>query len=441
MMAWRSLASLAIGVVLAVGANAQTYPLQEKISVGSYLHIHLSMNLEGELHVQQEGKVRTLKQTATATHDFIERGLEAAEHGMAGRTARHYKDADVTITVENNKLQRILRPQRRLIIAQRNKDAVQVYSPAGKLTREELDLLQHFDTLAISGLLPNKAVAVGDSWKLHNAVAQALCYFDGLTAQSLTCTLVSVMGKKAKIAINGHATGIDDGASVNLKVDSTCQFDLDAGRIVSLEWTQQDERGQGPVSPAMKATVRIKMARTPIDAAPEVEDTALANVPNGPTPPATLTALEYTDPQGRYKLAPARDWITVAQTKQHLVVRLLDRGDFVAQATITSWPKAEAGKHTSVEDFQKAMTETPGWEQDAVQEAKEIKSDRPGYWIYRLAATGKLNGLDTLQYFYLVVGPAGNQLVIAFTMTPAQAARLGTRDSELVRSVAFPRNE
>ena len=37
----------------------------------------------------------------------------------------------------------------------------------------------------------------------------------------------------------------------------------------------------------------------------------------------------------------------------------------------------------------------------------------------------------------LVSGPEGDQVVLAFTMTPKQADRLGTRDLSLAGSIAF----
>ena len=62
-----------------------------------------------------------------------------------------------------------------------------VYSPAGPLTRPEIDLTsEHFDSLSVVGLLPGKAVAIGDTWKIANTVAQALGGFEGVTEHTLT---------------------------------------------------------------------------------------------------------------------------------------------------------------------------------------------------------------------------------------------------------------
>jgi hypothetical protein len=436
MMAWRSLAILASVVVFAGVGRAQTYTLQEKELKNAHFQISLSLDLKGTLIIQQEGKQVSLPQTATATHEYIERVLQEGEQGMIGKSARLYKSAKAVISVAKDRTERTFRPERCLLIAQHVKDTTLTFCPKGTLTPEELDLTRHFDTLALPGLLPQKKVAIGDHWTLPNAVAQTLCSFDGLTKQEINCTLVSVEKDKALVAINGHAAGIDSGATVNLTIEGNFHFDLTAGRVVSLRWIQKEERDQGPVSPGAKADVTIQLTRAAAEPVPQVNDFALVPALDWKVPPESITALSFNDPKGRYSLTLSRDWNIVAQTKTHLILRLLDRGEFIAQATVVDWPKAVAGKHMSEEEFKKAMAEAPGWEQEQAKGEKKLDSN--GNWIYRLEVDGKLNGLPTKQYLYHFANPAGNQLVLAFTMTPQQVTKLGNREEDLWRSVTLP---
>jgi hypothetical protein len=119
-------------------------------------------------------------------------------------------------------------------------------------------------------------------------------------------------------------------------------------------------------------------------------------------------------------------------------MRLMDRGDFVAQVTITPWTPAPKGKpHLSAEDFKQAMHETPGWQPEAELQAGEVPAEK-GRWVYRLAEQGHLDGLEVVQTFYVVAHEDGRQVVLAFTMTPKQAERLGSHDLSLVGSLDFP---
>ncbi len=436
MTAWKSLAVVCLVFGYGTTATAQTYMLAEPNRADQHHHYQIQMELDGKLKIQQDEKTKELKQQARATHEFVERVLETGKHNVHAKSARYYRRAEATIEVQTFQSKRELRPERRLLVAQRTKDGLVTYSPKGPLTHAELDVTKHFDTHAIGGLLPGKKVSVGDSWKLHNAVVQALCYFDGLTKQELTCKLRGVQGQVATVSIDGTASGIINGAAVNLKVDSTVEFDLKQECITSITWKQTDHRDSGPVSPALEAVVKVNVQRRPIESAVHVNDTALGSVPQGPEPPDRLTNLAYTDAEKRFTFAPSRDWIIVARTKQHLVMRILERGAFVAQATIAAWPKAKAGEHTSPEEFQTAMQEMPGWEPGESDKGEILKSEN-GNYIYRLSATGKLYDLNTLQYFYLVAGPQGDQVVVSFTMPPAEAQKLGAKDYDLVRSIQF----
>src|SRR6185295_9199869 len=103
--------------------------------------------------------------TASASHEFPERILQV-NAGLPQKAARLYETAKAKISVNGDGSERGLRPDRSLMVAQAIKDQILVYCPAGALTRDELDVTEHLDTLSLTGLLPDKAVAVGDTWKV-----------------------------------------------------------------------------------------------------------------------------------------------------------------------------------------------------------------------------------------------------------------------------------
>jgi hypothetical protein len=439
MARWRTLISLVGFLTLAASARAQTQSLNELPLPGSHFRIQLTMSLNGELKVQQDNKLVGLKTSASATHDYLERILEAGPDGTAGKAARVYKEARAVITVEKEKLTRSLRPERAFLVAQHGRDQVLAYCPRGPWTREELDLTDHFDTLAVTGLLPGKDVAPGDAWKVNNTTAQALCHLRGLAEHTLAGKLEKVQDGIAVFSIAGSASGIDQGASVKVTVNALCQFDLKQRRLIAVDWKQSDEREQGPVSPASSMTVVTELRRSPIEPPNELSDIALLTWPvkEGP-PPREMTDLVCKDPKARYELQHARDWQLVGRTDEHLVLRLMDRGEFVAQVSISPWKKAAPGKHLPEAEFQTLVATSPGWNQDKLLKQPEEVPLHNAQWAYLVAAEGDLDGVRAVQYFYLMAGPAGDQVVLTFTMTSAQAQKLGSRDLELVRGLALP---
>jgi hypothetical protein len=438
MAVWRILVTT-VTVLCAAGiAAAQPYTLSEAARLDDCFQVHIEMSLTGRMKITQDGKNVFLPVQAAAKHDFGERVLSVGSANLPDKCAHVYQRAEAVIGANGHNSQRRLRPDRCLIVCQRYKDQLLAYAPAGPLTREEQELTsEHFDTLCLSGLLPGRSVAVGDSWKVPNLVAQALCSFEGMTEQNLTCKLEEVEGPVARVSLTGWAAGIDLGALVKVEIAATYSFDLQSKHLTQLQWRQKDEREQGPASPATTVQSTILLSRKAIDQPATLSNVNLISVPAGFEPPLPLTQLEYHDRQGRFDMVYGRGWQIVGQTQEHLVLRLIERGDFVAQATITPWTKADPGKHLSPEQFRQAMAQTPGWEPEEELQAGEVPADG-GRWIYRISASGQLDGTGVLQNFYLVASPAGEQLVLVFTMTPKEADRLGGQDLSLAASIDFP---
>jgi hypothetical protein len=430
----RSAAVLVLAMLIAGPAHAQTCPLTESPQANESFALHLSLTLAGEMTVHQEGQTVKLKIAAQAEHGFRERVLAVQKDGpLVTKAARYYDDARAAITVDGATSQRTLRADRRLIVAQRPQDALLCYCPQGSLTREEMETVsEHFDTLALAGLLPGKDVAVGDTWKVGNPAAQALCLFDGLVENDLTGKLTEVRNGEALIAIAGIARGIELGAQAKVAVTATAKFDLSRKRLTALEWKQKDDRDQGPASPAITVETTTTVTRKPIEEPKELTDVALAGVPQGFDVPAPLTLVSIRDVKERFNLNAGRDWQVVSQTDSRLVLRLLDRGDFVAQATVTPWAKADAGQHLDAKEFREQMLASPGWQAEDVLQEGDLPNQPVGRYVYRLTARGEMDAVKVVQCFYLVASPKGEQVVVAFTLKLTQVNKLGARDMVLV---------
>jgi hypothetical protein len=439
MSAWRVLGAMTLLAVVGPVARSQTCNLAEAVRAGDCFRTNLQTKLSGEMHLQKASGIVPLKQQMTADHLAVERILAVATTGAVQKVARHYETAKASFNVGDDRFEKALRPDRRLIISQRQNDQPVVYSPAGAMTRTELEMAADLlDTAAVPHLLPGKEVAVGDTWKVGPWVVQALCNFEGVTEDNVTGRLDSVAGGVAVFRISGTATGIDTGALVKAKIDATGRFDVKARRVVALEWKQNDDREQGPASPAMKVETTITLAREAIAQPASLSDVALVSVPADFNVPASLLMLDHRDPQGRFALLYGREWHVSSATNDHLIMRLLDRGDFVAQVTVTPWVSAGKGQHMTPEEFKDKVNNLPGWEPEKELQAGEVPGQGEGRWVWRLSEQGKLDGMPVLQNFYVVAAPTGEQVVLVFTMTPKQVDKLGARDLSLVGSLDVP---
>jgi hypothetical protein len=439
MRSWRSLLVVLLATLSATYAQAQTYSLTEALHPGDCFRYDLSMTLKGELRVNKDGRAVSIPLAATAQHQFTERLLEVKNEKAPLKAARNYSVARAISQVNGAGHERTLRDERRLLVAQRFQGQFLCYSPDGAMTRDEKELVsEHFDTLALAGLLPPADVKLEETWKIPNETAQALCLYEGLISNELVAKLERIEDGFAIISISGKTQGIDLGALVMETITATARYEILPKWITRLEWTQKDERDQGPASPASTLEATTIIQRQVSQQPKELSDAALEAVPKGFEPPAALTLVYQADAKNRYDLAVARDWQLVAQTDTHMVLRLLDRGDLIAQATITAWPKADAGKHLEAEEFKKITSETPGWQMEDVVEAGEMPGEA-GRYVYRISARGIMDEVKVIQYFYLIAGANGDQVIITLTLKPNQASKLGTRDLTLIGSIGFPK--
>jgi hypothetical protein len=159
----------------------------------------------------------------------------------------------------------------------------------------------------------------------------------------------------------------------------------------------------------------------------------VAKLPRGDVPD-TFTALHFVDAKGRYALHHARAWYVTGQTDTHLVLRLVERGEFVAQATITVWRKVDPGKHSTIDEFRKAVGQSPGWVAGKTVTDGELPTGE-GRWLYRTMVDGKIDDQPAVQTFYLLAGPRGDQVAVTVVTRPDKAKVVGTRDLDLVKAI------
>ena len=433
----RLLASLMAALVLAGQGLAQGVDLTEGPLPGNFFAVDMVMRLSGQTRVQQAGKFVDQPVSADAQHQYLEKIIQA-EGGVVDKTVRTYRQAQAVIKFGSIATTRTFRPERTLLVTQRVHGQNVSYCPHGSLTREELELTEHFNTLALTGLVPAKEVKVGESWTVAKNVAQTLCTLEGLVTHDLTCKLEEVKDNVAVVRVQGNVNGIDLGVDVRITVQGSYRFDLKQKRLTQLSWKQHDVRDQGPACPALTADVDITLSRSAVAQPAELNSVILGGLlPQSKEPPADMTMITYTDPFRRFAIQYGRDWIMTAQSREHTVWRLMNRGDLVAQATVAPWTKRDAGRMVSFEDFAEAIERLPTWKEERVEEKNQnlkIENNR----AYRYAASGKLDGSDVVQYFYLLASPQGDHLFVTFTMSPNQVKVLNFRNDTFVRAITFP---
>ena len=411
--------------------------LREEVKPEEWRGYEVNTLVEGELRGEAEGKSLPIRIRGVGKHKLAERILSSSAGEIPNRTIRSYTHASVEVHVAGERLIKTLRPERSCIIYGRLPDGTRGFCPHGALTRDELDIVtEHWPTATLPSMLPGKVVAVGQTWKISPTIICEVCLLDAVLECQVEGKLLSLQGAIAEFAVRGKVVGIDKGAKVNLVFDSKGQYDQRSGRVVEYQWNQEDERTAGWWSPASRLRIRVTVQR--LDANVQTEACSQPHVLEPQLwqqPKAELLQLEGEGPRKSYRLRYNREWYIVGQTEDHLMMRLVDRGDTLAQLTLTHWRQANDNQSEQIAEFRKAVAATPGWKPDKLLSEGEI--DINGFHAFRIIQQGKVGNQPMIRRFWLIRFPSREQLVVTVSLPPENQQRFGDKDVELIKNLTF----
>jgi len=424
-----------------LGADKQDkYSMNSKRSPAAVDRLEAVLEVGGTLNLatgspSSPGKPKPVKMSAKATLDYCERPLRVpASPDLSARAIRYYDKSVAAIQVGPGSFKPTLREDRRLIGVEIRGPKVLIFSPRGPLTREELDLVDvHGNSLALDRLLPPRAVAVGETWKLGDSLLGVLCGLDTVTQSDAQCVLQSVEKDVAQVEAAGYVAGSVNGLSSTIQIKAKYRFDLQADRITWFGLLVKEEREAGAIGPGLDVVARLQVKITPGAEAPQLTDAALKDLPLEPTD--SLRQLAYSLPEAGWETALDRRWLVISERKDLTILRMADGGDYVAQCNISALESGQ-GKKPTLAEFQEDIREALGKSFQQFVRASEGASEG-GYVVYRVVARGEVSRVPIEWIYYRLIDKLGRQLVILFTVEAGMAEKFRESDRELVRAVRF----
>src|SRR5271165_637362 len=161
----------------------------------------------------------------------------AARPASRGKAVRWVSQAAAAINGEVRPTASVLRPGLLLLVAQRDvAGGVIVVSPAGPMTRAELELVQGpGDPLTLADFLPREPVVKGSSWKLSEAAVLSLSGYDALKSNTMEATLEHLDRDAARVRLKGEVQGSALGGAGTINCAGVLHFDRAAGLVDRLE--------------------------------------------------------------------------------------------------------------------------------------------------------------------------------------------------------------
>jgi hypothetical protein len=373
--------------------------------------------------------------SAQATLKYRERALPGSgREAQTLRALRYYDAIDAKIRVADHETSPRLADNRRLLVAEGRRDGILFYSSQGPLTALELELLRApGDSLGLLGLLPSKPVAAGEKWSPPSWAGQMLTDTEAAAKSDLSCTLESVTDGQAKVTFVGTLEGATAGSSGKIELHGFFLYDIKSQQITRAELEQTEDRSVGPISPGLKVKATAVVTRTPATDEGSLTKEAAAAVPL--EPPGALTQLMF-HAAWNVEFRHDREWHVFQQSEQVAVLRLMERGEFVAQCNLAPVRAANRGEHVPENQFQNDIRTSLGTRLKKIEKAETIPTGDDRF-LYRVTATGESNKTPITWIYYLCAAPSGLQTSFVFAVETSLREKLGNRDLEMLKSLRF----
>lgn len=416
-------------------AASDLVDLRPPTQAGGYRTTKVVVEVEGKLKLNPDGKeVQHLPLKASAELHYSERVLAQSKQWTEVKLARSYLSAQATLKLRESELPNSLRPERRLIVVESGSKSAQHFSPVGPLTREELELIETAaGGLALESLLPPRVIKIGGNWQLADATVARLLGLETVNKQDCVLTLDSAKDNLAVVSLAGKVAGAVGGVSSDIELKGKLNFDLRQRAVTWLTLACRENRDIGHAQPGFEVLTTLRLVSAPTKPIAELSDKALAGLPLAAGPGTTL--LELTADSARFQLLHDRRWQVMVERHDATILRMVDRGDLVAQCNLSPRPPLGKGEQLTLTGFQDDVKRVLGQNfEQIVAGGEEVEN---GIRILRVVVAGKTGELPIQWTYYHLSDDHGHRAALVFTIESNLVERFPQIDRELVSSFRF----
>lgn len=417
-----------VAAVCRAAPAAEKYNLTPVIKPQAQTHVQMTLEAGGKLRISDDEQAQPLDMQVESAFVYDEQVLAMAP--QAAQSVRYYTRADAKLKIKDKLLEPSLRDEVRLIAVDANASAATSFSPHGPLNRDELDLVTlPGNTLLIDRLLPSEPVGDRDTWTHDLELMAALLGLDTVGASNASSVLVEITDEAAKMQLSGTVNGALAGVATEMQLKAKYTYDRKLGRVTWFAMALQEVRGPSYVNSGIDAVAKIQIKITPLTSSSHLTEQKLAGIDATATPENTRLLL--APPHDPFRLVCDRRWHAVSESPGHVALRLIDRGELVAQCNLRVPPKTAPDAVPTLSQFQDEIKKALG--DKFVQFVRAAESgESEAVRMYQVVAQGTVSELPIEWRYFLLIEPTGGQVSLAFTVETELAERLGDADQQLV---------
>ncbi len=233
-----SLLIFMLSLISSVQGADDSVRLRENSPEGYQYHVNCRVEVTGSLTLPPEKEKAAAKQLpvrGTSLIDYDERVL-STKASQVDKTLRIYRQVDFQRRIGDRPQEATIRPEvRRLVVLRLNHVEVP-FSPDGPLMWGEIDLVRtDVFTPALTGLLPDGSVRLGDRWKATNSAVQELTDMERIEEGQVECRLDQVGmlqdRRQARVNFSGTVRGVNEDGPNRQRLEGFFYFDLESNHV------------------------------------------------------------------------------------------------------------------------------------------------------------------------------------------------------------------
>ena len=414
------------------------YLLQSSRQRGSTDLVETLLEVTGEaMQIGSDHKETREKMEVVAGFRYEERIEQFSQTGQLS-SVRQYNLAKSKMKIGENVRMPELSSDLQTIVCTIERDKVALFSPHSSLRGEQLLLIEDIpgNTLTIDRLLPNREIAMGESWKISDNVLRSFLSIDTVLSSNVEAILTAVADNMAMVDVVGDVSGIHLGATTEMSVRAKFQFDLSIQRINWLGALIEETRSIGHVGPGLEHTARLQVKISPLETPQALTNAAMMTISTRPN--SAVMQLKYDGGKGPWRFSHDRTWYVYQDDPQTTVLRKLMNGELVAQCNVADMGTVDVRTMTTIEKFQQDLVAGLGNHFGRIAAATEYE-DRRGYKIYKVLLDGMVDDLSLRWIYHLVTDRDGKQSVVVFVVEASMLDQFDNADEVLLETYRMGR--
>jgi hypothetical protein len=231
------------------------------------------------------------------------------------------------------------------------------------------------------------------------------------------------------VRFSGKVEGTSDGSNTTLELNAVMHVDLRRQCVTWLQMKFSEDRGPGHLTHGYAARSDFRMLAAPATQLPDLQLERIALLLKKIDPTARLVTL--TLPATGIQLNCQPGWQVISDTSEGAILRLVDKGDLIAQANLSRLPSLASTEPLGLEEFQNDIRRALG-NRFGQFEQTDQSTAKDGQRSMKVVVVGAVQDVPIRWIYHHITDTEGARAALLFTLEQDLVERFGDADMQLV---------